>query len=50
MTPDPLQSEAKPPDSPDQLQRRRRQLQIVTAVALVLLPVLVHVVYRSVTS
>ncbi len=56
MTPDTLPSEAKPPDSPDspdspdQLQRRRRQLQIVTAVALVLLPVLVHVVYRSVTS
>ena len=50
MTPDAKPSEANPPDPPDQLQRRRRQLQIATAVALVLLPVLVHVVYRSVTS
>ncbi len=55
MTPDAKPPEARPPDAtppepPDQLQRRRRRLQIATAVALVLLPVLVHVVYRSVTS
>ena len=31
-------------------QRRRRLLQVALAVALVLLPVLLHVVYRSVTS
>ena len=61
MTPDANPSEGKPPEAepPDAeptdpldhfLQRRRRQLQIATAVVLVLLPVLIHVVYRSVTS
>ena len=61
MIPDVNPSEGKPPEAepPDAeptdpldhfLQRRRRQLQIATAVVLVLLPVLIHVVYRSVTS